>query len=270
MLIDAHSHLNLEHLFQDWKIHLQHFQQIGGKILVNSGAHIDYNTNGILIAKEAKSLFPELTVKATIGFHPRDSKEFVPEDYPRLITQLEQQYFENQDNIIAIGECGIDLYGSDNPPLEHQQTLFKLQANLAKKLNLPLVIHSRDGFEATMEVLKDFTDLKIYFHCRGYGPDEVRIVEELLPQVRFGFTNILSYPSAKKTRESLLTVKRSHILLETDAPFLPPQTLRGQTNYPEHVKYVYEKCAEVLELEKEEVEKMIEENFHTIFWNHPD
>ena len=66
MLIDAHTHLNLEHLFVDRKEHLQHFQQAGGKILVNAGAHIDYNTHGILIAQEAKQLFPDLIVKATV------------------------------------------------------------------------------------------------------------------------------------------------------------------------------------------------------------
>ena len=172
----------------------------------------------------------------------------MPEDYPRLIEGLEQQYLDHPEEIIAIGECGIDLYGNDNPPLAHQQTLFRLQAELAKKLNLPLIIHSRDGFEETLEVLEEFSDLKIYFHCRGYGPEEIKKAEGLFPQVWFGFTNAIAYPSAKKTRECLLAAKKEHILLETDAPFLPPQEFRGQTNYPEYISYVYEKCAEILNL----------------------
>jgi Tat protein secretion system quality control protein TatD with DNase activity len=66
MFIDAHTHLNLEDLFMNWKEHLSHFQNAGGKILVNAGAHTEYNSNGILIAQEAKQLFPELSVKATV------------------------------------------------------------------------------------------------------------------------------------------------------------------------------------------------------------
>jgi TatD DNase family protein len=127
------------------------------------------------------------------------------------------------------------------------------------------VIHSREGFEETLEVLRDFTDIKIYFHCRGYGAEEVRRVEAMFPQVWFGFTNVISYPSARKTRESLLAVQRAKILLETDAPFLPPQVFRGQTNVPKYVAYVYEKCAELFGMEKQELERQIEENFCALF-----
>jgi TatD DNase family protein len=204
-------------------------------------------------------------VKATIGFHPEDAKDIPQSDFSALMEQLEQQYLNNKEEIIAIGECGIDLYRVENPNIEHQQELFKLQAQLARKLNLPLVIHSRDAFEETLEILKEFTDLKIYFHCRGYGPEEVSIVENLFPQLRLGFTNIITYPSAQKTRDALLAIKKAKMLMETDAPFLPPQTFRGKMNYPEYVNYAYEKCAELLGMGNREFEKLIEENFTTIF-----
>jgi TatD DNase family protein len=84
------------------------------------------------------------------------------------LNELENLYEEKSDHIVAIGECGIDLHFPDNPPLEVQQNALRLQAELARKLNLPLMIHSRDGFRETMEVLRDFSDLKIYFHARGY------------------------------------------------------------------------------------------------------
>jgi Tat protein secretion system quality control protein TatD with DNase activity len=81
MLIDAHTHLNGELLFADWQTHMHHFQQTGGKILINAGAQPVYNTNGILIATQAKTLFPELTVKATIGFHPEDATNIAESDF---------------------------------------------------------------------------------------------------------------------------------------------------------------------------------------------
>ena len=165
MIIDAHTHLNLEDLFIDWKSHITAFQEIGGKILINAGAHEDYNKNGIFIAQESKTLFPDLIVKATIGYHPRDSKGIPRGTYSQIIGALEQQYLQHSEDIVAIGECGIDLYGSDTPLPSDQQELFYQQLVLARRLELPIVIHSRDAFNETIEVLKDFSDLKIYFHC---------------------------------------------------------------------------------------------------------
>ncbi|MDR2540207.1 MAG: TatD family hydrolase [Candidatus Peribacteria bacterium] len=204
-------------------------------------------------------------MKATLGFHPEDAKNISRSDFSALMEQLKQQYTDNPEEIIAIGECGIDLYRVENPDIEHQQILLRLQAELARKLHLPLVIHSREGFEETLEVLQEFTDLKIYFHCWGYGPEELLKLETIFPQIWFGFTNILSYPSAQKTRDSLLVAKREHLLLETDAPFLPPQVFRGQKNYPAYVSYVYQKTSELLDISLTDLENLIEDNFTVIF-----
>jgi TatD DNase family protein len=108
------------------------------------------------------------------------------------------------------------------------------------------MIHSREAFHETMEILKDFSDLKIYFHARGYGPNELEECEKSFPNLRIGCTNVIEYPSAEKIRESLHNIKTAKILTETDAPFLPPQTMRGQQNEPAYVTYVYEKLCEIL------------------------
>jgi TatD DNase family protein len=232
--------------------------------LVNAGAYTNYNQNGIHIAQQAKKLFPELTVKATVGFHPIDADALAKSDFSALMKALEQQYLTHTAEVIAIGECGIDLHRKEKN-LDHQQTLFKLHAELARKWKLPLIIHSRDAFEETLEVLEEFTELKLYFHCRGYGAAEVKRVEKLFPQVWLGFTNILSYPSAITTRESLLAVESARILMETDAPFLPPQAFRGKMNYPAYVKNVYTKSAEILGMQEEVLETLVEEHFFALF-----
>jgi Tat protein secretion system quality control protein TatD with DNase activity len=134
MLIDAHTHLNLEDLFIHRKQYLTDFQHAGGKILVNAGAHTDYNINGLLIAQAAQPLFPDLMVKATLGFHPRDSRQYQEEHFSLLIAELEEQYLQHSSAVIAIGECGIDLHGEGNSPVKVQQTLFRFHAQLAKKL----------------------------------------------------------------------------------------------------------------------------------------
>jgi TatD DNase family protein len=87
----------------------------------------------------------------------------------------------------------------------------------------------------------------------------------MFPRVRFGYTNIVSYPNAEKTRESLRAAKKEHLLMETDAPFLPPQAFRGKTNYPKYISFVYQTCAEVLGIKQEILEKQVEENFTAMF-----
>jgi TatD DNase family protein len=82
------------------------------------------------------------------------------------LEKLEELYEKNREYIVAIGECGIDLHFPENPSVEVQQNALKLQAELAKKLDISLMVHSRDGFRETMDVLRNFSDLKIYFHAR--------------------------------------------------------------------------------------------------------
>lgn len=259
MIIDAHTHLNTDQLFSDYKKYLQNFEKIWWKIVVNAWANNEYNEKWIQIAKESISDFPWLTVKTAIWRHPCDiphnQSDFLP-----LLDELEKVYQENKDYIVAIWECGIDLHFPDNPSLEVQQYALKSQWELARKLNLPLMIHSRDAFNETMEILKDFSDLKIYFHSRWYWPNELAEAEKTFPNLRLWFTNVIEYPSASNIRDAIYNIKTSKILTETDAPFLPPQTMRGQQNEPAYVTYVYEKLCEILGIEKNELEKIIEEN----------
>lgn len=264
MIIDAHTHLNTNQLFWDYKKYLENFEKIWWKILVNAWANNEYNQKWIQIAKDSINNFPNLTVKTAIWRHPCDiphnKADFLP-----LLNELEKLYEENKDYIVAIGECGIDLHFPENPTVEIQQNALKLQAELARKLNLPLMIHSRDWFHETMEVLKDFSDLKIYFHAWWYGPDELIECERTFPNLRIWCTNVIEYPSAEKIRESIRNIKTAKILTETDAPFLPPQSMRGQQNEPAYVTYVYDKLHEILGIEQKELEKTVEQNTKELY-----
>ena len=264
MIIDAHTHLNTNQLFWDYKKYIENFEKIWWKIVVNAWANNEYNEKWIQIAKESIENFPNLTVKTAIWRHPCDiphnKSDFLP-----LLDELEKLYEANRDYIVAIWECGIDLHFPENPTVKVQQNALKLQAELARKLNLPLMIHSRDGFNETMEILKDFSDLKIYFHARGYGPNELEECEKIFPNLRIGCTNVIEYPSAEKIHESLHSIKTAKVLTETDAPFLPPQTMRGQQNEPAYVMYVYEKLCEILGIEQEELEKIVEQNTKVLY-----
>lgn len=264
MIIDAHTHLNTDQLFSDYTKYLENFEKIWWKILVNAWANNEYNKKWIQIARESAKKFSNLTVKTAIWRHPCDIPHNELEFFP-LINELEELYENNKNYIVAIWECGIDLHFPENPTIGVQQHALKLQAELARKLNLPLIIHSRDGFHETKEVLKDFSDLKIYFHSRWYWPNELSEAERIFPNLRLWFTNVIEYPSAKKIREAISNIKTAKILTETDAPFLPPQSMRWQQNEPAYVTYVYEKLCELLNLNNNELEELVEKNTKLLY-----
>ena len=264
MIIDAHTHLNTDQLFSNYKQYLENFEKIWWKILINAWANNEYNQKWIEISKESLKSFPNLTIKTAIWRHPCDipheKSSFLP-----LVQKLEELYTLNKDYIVAIWECGIDLHFQENPTIEVQQHALKLQAELARKLNLPLMIHSRDWFHETMEVLKDFSDLKIYFHAWWYGKDELEECEKAFPKLRIGCTNVIEYPSAEKIRKAICNIKTSKILTETDAPFLPPQVFRWQQNEPAYVTYVYDKLHELLNINSNELENIIDKNSKSLY-----
>lgn len=225
-IYDSHTHLNQEQLFPKRKDLLASFIQAEGKGLVNAGANASYNEKGILIAQESQKLFPDCWVKCCLGFHPCDVEQL--EGSPEAaLAQLKSQILAHREEVVAIGECGIDLhYDQEGTTLPLQRQIFESQCRLARELNLPIVIHSRDAFDQTFEILKAFSDLKIYFHCRGYGEAELQRLLENFPHLFIGFCGNISYPKAENLRISLKATPKEKILIETDAPYLSPQTFR--------------------------------------------
>ena len=120
--------------------------------------------------------------------------------------------------IVAIGEIGIDTYRPNTDhTLQLQKEIFRLQCQWARTLQLPIVIHSRANREAAHDVLQDFTDLTIYFHCRAYGPEQVNTIKETYPDFYIGFCGNISYPKADNIRKSLRYL------------------IYNNTNYPEYI-----------------------------------
>lgn len=262
-LFDAHTHLNHEMLFPEWKSHLKNFIEQWWSALVNIWANQSYNSNALIISQEAKQISPDLRCKASIGIHPCDVGDHL-NSVESEIQKLRSQYQANKQHIIAIGECGIDLYYPGASDFyELQKSFFTAQCELARELNLPIIIHSRFAFAETVEVLQHFRDLKIYFHCRSYTEQEIQALNELFPKLWIGFTGILTYPKSESIRASLLICKRDQILIETDAPYLSPQGLRGQTNTPQRVKEIWLFAADLLGISEERLWQEIEKNF----WN---
>lgn len=266
MYIDSHTHLNTDKLFKNWQKYMIDFEKIWWGILINSGADEEYNKNWLTIAQEYNW---DCIVKATLWFHPYEAicGNITNDNIKNKIEKLRQLYIENKEYIVAIWECGIDTHYDEDLNMELQKKLFTAQLELAKKFNLPIVIHSREDFDTTIEILKEYKELKIYIHCRWYWPNEIKIVQDMFPKLRIWFDGNISYPKAQNIRDSLNSIDLDKILLETDAPYLTPQVKRWETNYPSNVRYIYDFVAEQLDMNLLKLKEVIKNNTDILYFN---
>ncbi len=267
-MYDAHTHLNNETMYPQRKSYVDLFLQSWWKGIVNAWASDFYNEKGIEIAKEALLTYPDLRIKSTIGFHPLECVEKIitKENYLSKIQELKQQYIANKESVVAIWEIGIDVhFPGGQETLDFQKEVFSLQCDFAQELHLPIVVHSRDEFYQTIDVLQYYKNQIIYFHCWGYGPEEYRMLNDQFPNLFIGFCGNITYKNANLLRDTLEIIQTDQLVLETDAPYLAPQIIRWQTNHPAHVNYIYEYVCDILKTPKNVIEKQIEKNIFTLY-----
>jgi len=263
MLVDSHTHLNDENLFKDWYSHLKNFYDKWWRYLVNIWVDEFYNQRWIEICSDyEKSPIHDLNVWSTVWFHPFEvvAGNITNQNIITKVSTLREQYANYKKYIYAIWECWIDLhYSWAYKTLDLQKKLFHSQLNLAQELWLPVVIHSRDAFYETVDVLSGFKKLKIYFHCRWYWFEEVDFLQKNFNQVWIGYCGNVTYPKADNLRQSLQIT--NNFLLETDAPYLSPQKIRWNTNSPENIFLIYEFVSEYLNLSLKTLEDTVLQNF---------
>lgn len=263
-MFDTHTHVNDDTLFPEWQKHIADFINAWGTWLVNVAVnaewalrakHIadcihDINTNKSSDTTVVLSqvLSDNFTIWATIGIHPSTVCfwEITRNTIENEIENIKNIFNQSPDTWRAIWECWIDLhYAWARETVQLQQELLAQQCQFSLDVWLPLVIHSRDGFQETIDILSNFANHNIatVFHCFGYGPKEAEYLLSHFKNVYFWFDWNITYPKAEPLRETLLLLPNNKVLLETDAPFLAPQWLRWQINTPTNVQTVYEYTA---------------------------
>lgn len=267
MYYDAHTHLNSPILFPKWKEYIKNFIEIWWKGIINVWADKEYNQNWLKIVQDFD--FDDFILKTTLGRHPSECVEWkiVKSNLKEKMQRIKDRYYEYKNWIIAIWEAGIDLYYDwAIESLDIQKELFLNHCDLAQELNLPLVVHSRNAFDQTLDVLKNYKDLTVYFHCRGYWPEEIKKLKNFgLKNLFVGFCGNVTYKKADDLRESLKLVWEDQLLLETDAPYLSPQIVRWTQNEPANVRYIYDYVAEFLWKEKNALQGQIQTNFLKVY-----
>ena len=169
----------------------------------------------------------------------------------------------NSERISAVGECGLDYFHMAGSR-DAQIRLFEKQIEVARERKLPLIVHSRDAFDDTFSVLKaGATSLKVIIHCFSYSPAEAE--QFLSLGFYLSFAGNLSYRNAPQLREALCKVPDSRLLLETDAPYLNPEPLRGKPATSADIVRTYEIAAGLRNSTSEKLAEIVQQNAETIF-----
>ncbi len=222
MLIDSHAHLDDARFDTDRNAVLQRAWDSGvRKILtIGNGNGPDQMGCGISIAEAHDWIY------TSAGVHPHDASKVEARHY----SQIEQ--LARHSKVIAIGETGLDYY-YDNSPRDVQREVFRKQLALAKKLDLPVIVHTRDADGDTEEILKQEAPERGVIHCFTSGE---RLAEFAL-SIGFciSFSGIVTFPNATSLADIARRVPEDRILVETDCPYLAPVPNRGKRNEPSFV-----------------------------------
>lgn len=256
MLIDSHCHLTHEYYQNNLSDVIKDSVELGISNFITIGTSVSENKKIIEIAENYENVF------GTVGIYPHENQELL---IPDLQNSLEEN-LRSSKKIVGIGECGIDITNRDgNRKLEDQVSLFETQLFLAIKYKVPVVVHNRNGDKTVLYILKKYSDknLKGVIHCFDSNWEFARKVLDL--GFYISFSNMITYPKKDSLLEVVKNVPEDRFLVETDAPYLPPQSMRGEINYPKYVKIVAEKVAQIKQKTFEEISGLSYKNTCSLF-----
>ena len=231
-MIDVHSHLMLKE-FDPAEVPelIARAKEAGVDLMLNVGCGIESSRQSV----EMSAQYPELY--ATVGLHPYDAADLSEE----LMEEWEALIHKNK-RIVAVGEIGLD-YFKVQTGYDVQREAFRRQLELAREVDLPVIVHNRNADEDTLSILGDFSEVRAVFHC--YASDLAFARKVWNAGHMTSFTGIVTYPKNDELREVCKEVPMNMFLVETDCPYLAPQKYRGQRNEPSYVTEVAALIAEM-------------------------
>lgn len=252
MIIDTHCHLDFKDFDRDLDHVLDRAREKGIVRIINVASSLE----GARRAVELSKIYD--IVYASIGIHPHDTGSFTD----KIFDEVEELAAGNK--VVAIGEVGLDYY-KNLSPREKQISVFKEFISLAGKKKLPLIIHSREADEDILKVLKSekIGGEGAVIHCfSGSG----QFLKECLDMGFYiSFTCNLTFKNAGNLKELAKAVPIERVLLETDAPFLAPEGMRGKRNEPAYLTYLVEEWSRITGLSKDDIERITTHNANKLF-----
>ncbi len=240
MIFDTHAHYDDEAFDEDRGILLSSMKSSGIGNIVNIGADMKSSQVSIELASEYDFIY------AAVGVHPSEVEELTDEHMDEL------EKWAALDKVVAIGEIGLDYHYPDTDKVL-QKKWFVKQLEVAAKVKLPVVIHSRDAAKDTLDIMKEHEADEIggVVHCYSYGVEMAR--EYLDMGYYFGIGGVVTFTNSKKLKEVVSYLPLDKIVLETDCPYLSPVPNRGKRNSSLNLPYVVSAIADIKQISEEEV-----------------
>lgn len=240
MIFDTHAHYDDEAFESDREELLNSMHEGGVLGIVNASADINSSLSSVKISEKYPYVF------AAVGVHP-ENLDGLSEDYTEQIKKIATEH----KRVVAIGEIGLDYhFRSDNK--EKQIEVFENQVKLANFLDLPVIVHDREAHKDTFDILKKYNPKGIV-HCFSGSVEMAKEIVKL--GMKLGIGGVLTFKNAKTIVEVVKQIPLSHLVLETDAPYLAPVPFRGKRCNSSHIKFVAEKIAEIKNISAQEVYK---------------
>ncbi len=246
MLFDTHAHMDDASFDADRHQLIAELPQADIALLMNPGCDLPTSQNAVALANQYDFIY------AAVGSHP-DAADLVNED----LIETYRNLCKNNPKVKAIGEIGLD-YHYEDVPREIQQQAFRMQMQLARELDLPVIIHEREAHEDGMAIVNEFPDVKGVFHCYSGSAEMAKVL--ISKGYYIGFTGVLTFKNARKAVEVASSIPLERIVLETDCPYMSPEPFRGKRNDPSKLYRMAERLAEIRGLTVEEIHQITTEN----------
>lgn len=256
MLVDSHCHIDGDAFDEDRDEVVQRAREAGVIAMLNVGTgdpHSDDFRKAVAVAEKYENVF------ASVGVHPHDAKLYDDKAEEHLIE------LTKSEKVIAWGEIGLDYY-YDHSPRDVQQEVFRRQVRIARNLALPIIIHSRDADDETIEILTEecsWDGFRGIMHCFGGTPE---MAEALMPLgFMISFAGNVTFKKAENLRDAARVVPLGKLLVETDCPFLTPIPFRGKRNEPAYVEHTARFLADLYGVAFEDLATQTTQNFLNFF-----
>jgi TatD DNase family protein len=247
MWFDSHAHVDGEQFVNDREEVIQRAFHSGVTRFINIGCDRESALRTIELVDQYEGIY------GTVGLHPHDAKDMTDELMEELKT------WAAHPKILAIGEMGLDFH-YDYSPRDVQREAFRRQIRLARELKMPVTIHDREAHRECLDILTEEKGWENggIFHC--YSGSAEMAAEIIRNGFYISFSGVLTYKNAEKVRKAASAVPLDRLMIETDCPYLTPQTRRGQRNEPAYVVETGRKLAELRGLNPEEMAKITWDN----------
>lgn len=252
-IVDSHAHLGWDSFAEDRDEVIRRAFESGVVQIVQAGVYLNGMEETILIAETYPNIF------FAVGLHPHEAKDWNDSESPGLIRD-----FTSHPKLVAIGECGLDYHYNHSDP-ETQRQVFAKQVKLARQLDKPLILHTREAWDDTFEILRRVGEGKVrgVFHCFTGTRDVLPAIREI--DFYVSFSGIVTFPKSTDIQDAAREIGEDRIMVETDCPYLAPQGFRGKRNEPAYVWKVAEKLAELRGTQLDAIAASTSQNARTLF-----